>query len=85
MNDDEIRQALMAALRRVAPEADPGRLKPDVNLRDQLDLDSMDYLNFVISLEDAMHVAIPATEYARFATLDGGVACLQGLIPTERR
>lgn len=83
MNDDEIRQTLVAALRRIAPEADPTRLRPDVNLRDQLDIDSMDYLNFVISLQDALHVVIPETDYARFTTLDEGVACLRTLHPKE--
>ena len=49
MTRDEIKEAVLRALSDVAPEADPATLRPDVGLRDQLDIDSMDLLNFVIA------------------------------------
>jgi acyl carrier protein len=47
-----------------------------VNLREQLDLDSMDALNFVIALHEELGVEIPETDYAKLATMDGIVAYL---------
>ena len=76
MTDDEIRSIVFRALSEVAPEADPATLDPKVPLRDQLDIDSMDFLNFVIALDKELGVAVPETDYPKLATLDGCVAYL---------
>jgi acyl carrier protein len=55
------------------PEADLALLRPDTPLRDQLDIDSMDFLSFVIGLDRSLGVAVPESEYDRIATLDGCV------------
>jgi acyl carrier protein len=73
---DEIRDSVIGALRRVAPEADPAALRPDVSLREELDLDSMDFLNFVLALHERLGVEIPESDYAKLYTLDGAVAYL---------
>jgi acyl carrier protein len=73
MTRDEIRAAMLRALGEVAPEADPASVRTDVDLREQLDLDSMDMLNFVIGLHAALGIDIPEADYPRFATLDGGI------------
>ena len=52
MSRDEIKEAVLRALSDVAPEADPSTLRTDVDLRDQLDIDSMDFLNFVIGIHE---------------------------------
>jgi len=70
MTRDEITEAVLRALSDVAPEADPATLRPDVSLRDQLDIDSMDLLNFVIGIHEQVHVDIPEADYARLETLD---------------
>jgi acyl carrier protein len=70
MTRDEIKEAVLRALSDVAPEADPATLRPDVGLRDQLDIDSMDLLNFVIGIHEQVHVDIPEADYARLQTLD---------------
>jgi acyl carrier protein len=70
---DEVEARVLRALGEIAPEADLGSIKPDVAFRDQLDLDSMDMLNFVISLHDALGVEIPETDYPKLATLEGCV------------
>ena len=70
MNRDEIKEAVLRALTDVAPEADPVTLQPDVELRDQLDIDSMDSLNFVIGIHEQVGVDIPEAEWARLQTLD---------------
>ncbi len=67
----EIRQVVLRILGEVAPEADLSSLKPDVNFREQLDIDSMDFLNFVIALHESLLVDIPEAEYPKLATLNG--------------
>jgi acyl carrier protein len=73
---DEIRAVVLRVLGEIAPEADLARLKPDVSFRDQLDLDSMDVLNFVIGLHHAFQVDIPESDYPKFASLE---SCIEQL------
>jgi acyl carrier protein len=70
---DEVRTRVLRALSDIAPEADLSAVKPDVGLRDQLDLDSMDVLNFVTAVHVALGVEIPESDYPKLATLDGCV------------
>jgi acyl carrier protein len=76
MTEIEIREAVLRVLGSIAPEADLNRLKPQARLRDQLDIDSMDFLNFVIGLHQELHVEIPERDYGRLATLAGCVEYL---------
>jgi acyl carrier protein len=69
VNELELRPIVLRALRKVAPEADPDRIDPKESLRDQLDIDSMDFLNFLIALHEALGVDIPETDYSRLSTL----------------
>ncbi len=73
---DQLREKVLGLLSEVAPEADPATIKTNVSLRDQLDIDSMDFLNFVIALHKAFHVEIPEADYPKLATVDGCVAYL---------
>jgi acyl carrier protein len=73
---DELRATVLRCLGEIAPEVDPARVKPDVSFRDQLDLDSMDILNFVIALHEALGVDVPEVDYPKLATLDGCVGYL---------
>jgi acyl carrier protein len=70
MTRDEIRQGVLRALSDVAPEADPAALRFDYDLRDQLDIDSMDSLNFAIGIHEQLGVDIPEADWARLYTLD---------------
>jgi acyl carrier protein len=72
----EIRDAVLEALAKIAPETRGQDLAPSVSLRDQLDLDSMDALNFVIALHEAFGIEIPETDYAKLTTLESIVAYL---------
>lgn len=76
MTADQIRAQVLECLGRVAPEADPASIAPGVPLRDQLDIDSMDFLRFVIELDQALHVAVPESDYSEIATVDGCVRYL---------
>jgi len=57
-------------LRSIAPEVEPGTLDPTRPLRHQVDLDSMDWLNFLVALHERLGVNIPEADYARLVTLD---------------
>ena len=82
MSTTDIRSTVVRLLGEIAPEADPARLEPDIDIRDQLDLDSMDFLNLVIAVEQELGVGIPEADYARLATLDDLVAYIaERLVP----
>jgi len=76
MTTDELQQTVLRMLGEIAPEVDPAAIKPDVDFRDQFDLDSMDFLNFVIAVDQELHVEIAEADYPRLSTLDGFVAYL---------
>lgn len=80
MTRDEIRATALRTLGTIAPEADLATLAPDVPFRDQLDMDSMDLLNFVIALHAALDVEIPEADYPKLATLDGCVEYLMAAV-----
>ena len=69
MTQAEIQQAVFDALRKIAPEADPQKLRPNENLREALDIDSFDFLNFLIGLHEKLGVEIPEADYGRLTTL----------------
>jgi acyl carrier protein len=79
MTKDEIKERVFRALGQIAPEADLSQLKPDLRIRDQLDIDSMDLLNFVIGLHKEFQIDIPESDYARLATLTGCIDYLSHL------
>jgi acyl carrier protein len=76
VNEDEVRPIVIDALRRIAPEIDAGMIEGKERLRDQVDLDSMDFLNLVIDLHKQLGVEIPETDYPQVATLDDMVRYL---------
>jgi len=80
LTTDEIAATVLRMLGEIAPEADLTRIKPDVSFRDQLDIDSMDFLNFVIAVHEALYVEIPEADYPKLATLNGCVEYLSALL-----
>ena len=76
MTRDEIRAAVVAVLGQIAPEADLAGLDPGVDFRDQLEIDSMDLLNFAIGVHERTGVEIPEADYAKLSSLDACVAYL---------
>jgi acyl carrier protein len=73
MSTTDLTTVVRDVLEGIAPEADFDQLSGDVPLRDQLDIDSMDYLNFVIALNERTGIDIPERDYGQLATLDGCV------------
>jgi acyl carrier protein len=76
VNREAIRAAVLAELAEVAPEAELDRLEPGAELREVLDLDSIDFLRFVQRLAATTGVEVPESDYAQLATLEGVVAYL---------
>jgi acyl carrier protein len=64
----------------VAPEADATSIRGDQPLRAEVDIDSMDYLNFLVEIHRELGVDVPEADYARVATLDALVAYLAGRV-----
>ncbi len=70
---DDIRSAIFEALGAIAPEADPGTLAPDQSLREQVDIDSFDFLNIIIKLHEKLAIDIPESDYGALRTLNSAV------------
>ena len=78
MNAAEVRQVVIDILEDVALDEDLGTLKDDQPLRDQLDLDSMDFLDIVMELKKRHKVEVPQEDYPRLASMD---SCVEYLTP----
>ncbi len=77
MSNQHVRDIILGIIATVAPDADLSELKGDVRLRDQLDLDSMDFLDIVMELRKRHKVEVPKEDYSELATLDGCVSYLE--------
>jgi acyl carrier protein len=76
MTEAEIKQIVHQALSNVAPEVDLAAIDPGKDLRDQIDIDSVDFLNFVIGIHKELGVEIPDADVPKLATLNSCVAYL---------
>ena len=70
MNEADIRAVALETLLAIAPEVEADELRGDKPLRNQVDLDSMDWLNFLLGLHEKLKVEIPEADYATLVTLD---------------
>lgn len=70
MNRQELLTLVIGTLKTIAPEVEEAELITDQPLRDQVDLDSMDWLNFLIGLHEKLKIEIPEADYAQLVTLD---------------
>jgi len=76
MNDAEIRRAVIEILDNIAPETDPASIDPEADVRAALDIDSMDFLNFVTALHEKFAADIPEVDYPKLITIAGAAAYL---------
>jgi acyl carrier protein len=76
MTRDEVTAVVIDELGRIAPEIGAKQLNPDADLREEFDLDSMDFLNLVTALGERLKFDIPETDYPHLATLSETVAYL---------
>ena len=70
-NDIETR--ILEALTEVAPEMESVNLDPDKNFRDQIDLDSVDFLQYILALEQKVGIKVPEIDYPKLSSLKGSV------------
>jgi len=80
MTEAEIKKVIERALGNVAPEVDFDALDPGRDMRDQIDIDSVDFLNFLIGLHKELGIEIPDADVAKLVTLNGCVAYLMSRI-----
>jgi len=78
MTKDDIKKIVLEIIEEIAPDEDLTDVKPDVRLRDQLDLDSMDFLDIVMELRKQHSIEVPEEEYQELASLD---SCANYLLP----
>jgi len=76
LTQESIKAVVLRTLGRIAPEADLSVLGGSEDLREQLDIDSVDFLNFVVALHQELGVDVPEEDYAKLRTLDGCIAYL---------
>jgi acyl carrier protein len=77
MTSDDLTPLVRRAIAIVVPEADVEALNPTVPIRDQVDMDSMDFINFVAALDELTHVAVPEAEYGRLGTVESSASYLR--------
>lgn len=76
MNEQQARDAFLSALAEVAPEIDPAEIDPRRDLGEQMEIDSIDYLNLVVALAAQTGVEVPERDYPQLRTVEGAVAFL---------
>ena len=76
MTPDEARRLLFEELANIAPEWDPAEIDPKEDIREAMDIDSMDILNLVIALHKRTGIDIPEQDYGKLVTIDGAIAYL---------
>lgn len=70
MTEEEIRKTIADTLARIAPEADLDEIDPEQNMREELDIDSYDFLNLLIGLKDKLDVEVPEEDYEKLISLN---------------
>jgi len=80
MKAEEIRAMILAVIHEIVPDEDLSNLKPDVRIRDQIEMDSMDFLDIIMELRKRYGITVPEDDYIKLSTLDGSVAYLEPLM-----
>ena len=78
MDKNRIKQIVLDIIAEIAPDEDLSDVKPEQRLRDQLDLDSMDFLDIVMELRKQHGIEVPEDDYTRLESLD---SCAEYLLP----
>ena len=76
MSDADLGKVVREELSNIAPEADMKSVDPGADLREALDIDSMDFLNFITAIHHRLGIDIPEIDYPKLITLNGAVAYL---------
>jgi acyl carrier protein len=83
VNEKELREAVLTSLGEVAPEIDPATLDPAAPVADQVEIDSMDFLDFVVALAECTGIEVPERDYGDLASVDDCVRYLAARVPAQ--
>ncbi len=80
MKADEISTMIMEVIHEIVPDEDLSNIDPDVRLRDQIDMDSMDFLDIIMELRKRYGITVPEDDYMELSSLNSSVAYLEPLM-----
>ncbi len=80
MKAEEIRAAILEVISEIVPDEDVSNLKGDIRIRDQIEMDSMDFLDVIMELRKRYSVVVPEDDYMELSTLDSSVKYLEPLM-----
>ncbi len=80
MKAEEIRSMILEIIHEIVPDEDLSNLKDDVRIRDQIEMDSMDFLDIIMELRKRYGITVPEDDYMKLSTMDSSVAYLEPLI-----
>ena len=80
MTREEVRRAVVNILQDIAPDEDLSSIKDDLTLREQMDLDSMDFLDIVMELRKRFNIEVPESDYQELVSMDSCIKYLQPLL-----
>jgi len=84
MSDIDIRRVLQEELNNIAPEVDMASVDPAADLREAIDIDSMDFLTFITAIHHRLGIDIPEVDYPKLVTLDGAIAYITAHLKSHR-
>lgn len=77
MTNEALKSKVIDAFLKVSPEADVTSINPTENFRDQFEIDSVDFLNFILTLEEQLGIKIPEVDYPKLSSLSGCLTYLE--------
>ena len=84
MNELDIRKVVQEELNNIAPEVDLASIDPAADLREAIDIDSMDFLNLITAIHHRLGIDIPEIDYPKLVTLDGAVAYIAAKLGSRK-
>ena len=81
MNEEEIKEIVFQLLKKIAPDTEPSALQPGENIRETLNIDSFDSLQFIVALNKKTGIEIPEEDYGKIATLQALTAYIKNKKP----
>ena len=84
MSDIDIRKVVQEELNNIAPEADLTSVNPAADLREAIDIDSMDFLTFITAIHHRLSIDIPEIDYPKLITLNGAVAYIEAKLGSSK-
>ena len=84
INNNDIRRIFLESLHQIAPDIDIETIKPETMLREEFEIDSIDFLRLIVLLHEQLTIDIPEKDYAKLATLQSSLAYLRARISVDQ-